>query len=335
MIPLNPNIDPRSYLNIPQQGASGISLYEPGGSSTGLTYSDGATAGNSPLFIAPTGVLGSATNRFSTPAPAGGSGGASQFKDTAAQRSSAYSALDALGGVQQNRLTDEDIAYQNLMGNYDAEVGSERTKFNDQTMSNEKTLASGSQAAMLAAAQGGRGLRATLAAMGALGGTGSILADRAITDSANKDLGGAQENFETNAKTLQTSWGDFEDSDKRRRKAAETTRDTNKKSVEADVLTQRQKLLQELAGFYEQAGNTGNYNAKMAEATSLTPQIASKSAPRQAYARDTASFNPAQLDSYLAGNRDMTVGREAGATTGTALNNPLYAFTGKKDEELV
>jgi hypothetical protein len=172
--------------------------------------------------------------------------------------------------------------------------------------------------------------------MGALGGTGSILADRAISDSANKDLGGARDNFETNAKTLQTAWGDFESLDKRRRQQADNTRTSNKDAVESDILTERQKSLQELAGLYEQAGNTGRYGELMGQATSLTPQIAGLSKSRSAYTPVQGGFNPGELGSYLAGNRDMTVGRQAGSTN-QALNNPLYAFSGntKRDEELV
>jgi hypothetical protein len=236
--------------------------------------------------------------------------------------------------VLSNRLADEDVAYSNLMGVYDTERGVEKGKFDEQVISNERALSAGNQAAMLAAAQGGRGLRATLAAMGALGGTGAVLADRAIMDSANKDLGGARENFDVNAKTLQTAWGDFEDSDKKRRREAETVKTGNKKAVEADVLTQRQKLLQDMASYWEQAGNTGEYGRVMGDATSLTPQIAAKSAPRMAYTPAAASYSPGNLDTYLAGAQDMRVGRKAGGVSeSTALNNPLYAFSNSKEKE--
>jgi hypothetical protein len=315
------------------QSGAGLEMVSPYRES-GLQY---ITGGNIPFSTAEQSgqTLGDTDTRFSR-APAGGaSGSGTQFKDTTAQRQAAYAGLDSLGTVQANKLADEDVAYGNLTGQYDTEFAKEQGRMTDQTAKNERSLASNTQAGMLAAAQGGRGLRATLAAMGALGGTGGVLADRAIMDSANKDLGGARDNFETNAETLQTSWGDFEDQDKRRREAAMATRDANKRAVEGDVLAQRQKLLQDLAGFYEQAGNTGQYNTRMAEATSLTPQIAGRTAPRQALTRQDASFNPGELGSYLAGNRDMTVGRQAGAEAGTALNNPLYALSNKREEELV
>lgn len=289
-------------------------------------------------------VAGSSTSRAPSSgtggsAPSGSTGSAApQFKDTTALRSATQASLNALDPVLTNRLADEDVAYGNLIGTYDAEVGAQRGKLDEQVVGNEKALSTGNQAAMLAAAQGGRGLRATLAAMGALGGTGAVLADRAIMDSANKDLGGARENFDVNAKTLQTAWGDFEDSDKKRRIEAETVRTSNKKAVESDVLTQRQKLLQDMAGLWEQAGNTGEYNRLMGDATGLTPQIAAKSAPRMAYTPTEASYSPGKLDSYLAGAQNMQVGRKAGGVgASTALNNPLYAFTGskEKDKELV
>jgi len=273
-------------------------------------------------------------NTGSAPTSGSGSGG-TEFKDTTAQRQAVYAGLDSLGTVQNNRLSAEDAKLQELMGQYDFEKGKEQSRFGEQTTSNEQALSRNNQAAMLAAAQGGRGLRSTLAAMGALGGTGAVLADRAVMDSANRDLGGAKDSFETNAKTLQTAWGDFEDQDKRRRQQAQNTLKDNKQAVERDVLTERQKLLQDLAGLYEQAGNTGNYNQRMAEATSLTPQIAGMTRSTAQFTPQQASFNPGQLANYLAGNRDMTVGRQAGASSATALNNPLYALSSRREEELV
>lgn len=268
-----------------------------------------------------------------------GGSSAPTFKDTSALRNAAFSALGALDTTKANRYAAEDLALQDIITKYDNERMTEEGKFNDQTTGNEKSLSANQQAAMIAAAQGGRGLRATLAAMGALGGTGAVLADRAIMDSANKDLGGARENFETNAKTLQTAWGDYDKLDKDRRQEAERTRESNRKAIDADVLGTKQKLYQDLAGYWEDAGNTGEYNRYMAEATALTPEIAATTRPAsRAYSPTKGGFNPAQLGSYLAGNRDMTVDRQAGASGAggaQALNNPLFALSKPKEEELV
>jgi hypothetical protein len=273
-----------------------------------------------------------------TTAPSIGSGGAStapQFKDTTASRNATQTGLDSLGTISANRYANEDTSYGNLIKQYGDERATEQGKYNDQVGSNEKALASGQQAAMLAAAQGGRGLRSVLAAMGALGGTGAVLADRAVTDSANADLGGAKDNFDVNAKQLQTAWGDFDSLDKRRREQADNTRTTNKGSIDTDILTTRQGLLKDMAGFYEQAGNTGQYDNYMAQSTALTPQIAAGGRSTAAYTPVQGGFNPTELSSYLAGNRDMTVGRQAGAEGATALNSPLYASPTKKEKELV
>jgi hypothetical protein len=281
-------------------------------------------------------LIDNPSNTQKTTAPTGGGGGGTTYKDTSAQRAAAQASLDSLGTIQANRLSAEETAYQNLLQEYANEKAKEQAKFGEQTTKNEVNLDKQNQASMLAAAQGGRGLRATLAAMGALGGTGSVLADRAITDSANKDLGGARDNFETNAETLQTAWGDYEDLDKKRQTDANNVRLSNRNAVETDILTTRQKLLQDMASYWEQAGNTGQYGANMAEATGLTSQIAARSAPTaQAYTRQDASFKPGELSGYLAGNRDMTVGRQAGAAGSPALNNPLYALSSKKEKELV
>lgn len=277
-------------------------------------------------------VLGSGT---SAPRGGGGSASAPQYKDTTALRNATQAGLSALDTAQNNRLSAEDIAYNNLMSRYDTEKSTERGKYTDQVTGNEKALSTGNQAAMLAAAQGGRGLRATLAAMGALGGTGAVLADRAIMDSANKDLGGATENFETNAKTLQTAWGDFEKLDEDRRQEAGNIRNTNRQAVEADILTNRQKLLQDMASYWEQAGNQGEYGNYMGQATALTPEIAARSRSRAEYTPVQGGFKPGELSNYLAGARDMTVGRQTGAQAGPALNNPLYALSRKREEELV
>ncbi len=287
-------------------------------------------------------VNSTTNNTTSTPAPAptgssysGGSAGP-EFKDTTAQRNAAQESLDSLGTIKNNRYATEDRTFNNLLGDYATERTKEQGRYNDQTVDNETSLSKQNQAAMLAAAQGGRGLRATLAAMGALGGTGTLLADRAITDSANADLGGARDNFDVNAKTLQTAWGDYEDLDKKREREARDVRSENRQAIDADILTTRQKLLQDMASYWEQAGNDGQYGNYMAQATSLTPQIAGQSRPTaQKYNRTAGSFSPGELSNYLAGNRDMTVGREAGGAGATALNNPLYALSQKKEKELV
>jgi len=296
---------------------------------------------NGTAWVAAGGVVeGSRADTNSTnntsPPPTGGSGTAEQFEDTSAQRRAAQTSLDSLGALRDTRLGRENTQYNQLMSRYGDEFSNEQSRFNEETTSNENSYTSQKQAAMLAAAQGGRGLRSTLSAMGALSGTGGVLADRAVMDSANQDLGGARDNFKTNAKTLQTAWGDFEREDKRRKEDALNLRNQNKEAVNADVMSQRQKLLQDMAGYWEEAGNNSQYTNYMDQATALTPQMARMNRSVSQYTPTKAGFNPAELGNYLSGNRDMTVSRQQGSSGNSpALNNPIYANPQKKDKELV
>ena len=84
-----------------------------------------------------------------------------------------------------------DDSFNSLISRYDKEAARTGEDYTEQSNNNTNDLTKNKQNALLAAAQGRRGLRGTLASLGALSGDGAVLADRVVTQGANQDIGEA------------------------------------------------------------------------------------------------------------------------------------------------
>jgi len=260
----------------------------------------------------------------------GAGGGTGTADTTAAARASTQKSIDALQQILANKLANAQDQYQQVINQYNDEDALNQKQYDDQTTSNEQNRTNTIQAALLAAAQGGQGLRATLASLGALGGTGSVLANRAIASGANQDIGGANNTFDTNAKTLDTSWAQTQQDEKNRRAQADTDLANAKLAAQGDVATQAQTLYKDLANLWSTAGNSGQAASALAQADTYLPQITAASrTATPTFTPQSAVFSPGTLASYLAGNNDMSVQTAGGDQT--PINSPLYALTKKRD----
>ena len=274
-----------------------------------------------------TSVLGaSTTNSNVTPAK--------QLNQSAVD--STQQAIDSLGTELNTGYKNIDDSYGSLTGKYDREAAANEADFNEQSDTNTNNLLKNKQNALLAAAQGRRGLRGTLAAIGALNGDGSILADRAVTTAANQDIGEAGDTFATNAQVLDKSIKKFREEDKDRRAEAETTRTNQRTALEGNVASKKQDFFQKMAELYAGADRTGEADSYLKQAGDLNNEIASKTRIEStAFAPRSAAFTPGKLESYLAGAGDMTVDVAEGGNGGA--NNPTSILAGrtnrKKDEE--
>lgn len=243
-------------------------------------------------------------------------------------------ALDSLGTERAVRFKSIDDNLGSVMGGYDAEAAKATADFNEQNDTNQNNLQKNKQNALVAGAQGARGLRSTLASMGALGGDGMVLANRAVTDSANADIGEAVDTATTNATTLQKSKRDFDDEDAKRRAQAQTEAANNKTAAEGTVLTKRQQYLQKLADLFNDGGDTANANRYLSEAGSLNNEIAQKGAVAAApITARSAAFTPGDLDSYLGGAGDMTVSTAEGGTGAGADGTSIFAARARDKEK--
>jgi hypothetical protein len=175
-------------------------------------------------------------------------------------------------------------------------------------------------------------LYATLASLGALGGTGRTLANRAVATEANTDLGEGEKSFTTNAETLFDARGEVEKKEKQRRLDAEKTWKDTRQNAEYEHLSQNQKLSQEMAGYWQEAGNFGEANNWINRASGYTPSLAAKTKvnPSQ-YAKTPLEYGKPALNKYLGGMNSTAVN----VAGGNPINGALYTTTSKKDKELV
>lgn len=230
-----------------------------------------------------------------------------------------------LDKVLANRNKTAQDTYNQAIKSYDDTFALDRQARDKAVTQNEQANTDARQAAMVQAAVGGRGLRSVLASMGALGGTGLDLANQAVAREANIDIGNADKNFQTNAGNITDSWARAEDEDRKRRAEAETTLTNTKTNNAADIASSRQSMYNQLAGMYDRG--TSEANSYLAKASALSPQIAAGS--RQAvtpYAKSQQLFAPGQLQEYLGGVRDLSVGASAAPSGQTSLpiNSPLF-----------
>ena len=266
-----------------------------------------------------------------------GSGGSgSNYTDTSAARAGTQATIDSLGGIEADKIANINDRFNTILNQYNDENSQAKTAHGTQVTQNEQSREDGRQAALLAAAQGSRGLYATLAAMGALGsgGTGQLLANRAVSASANADIGGVDKNFTTNAENLINAWSATEAAQRRRETNALTARDNEIADAKQSVAEQRQSLLKDMASLWTQAGDNTQAANMLGQASSLTPQVANARRASAQYVPEDAAYTQQTLGNYLAGANDMTVSAAGGNNLGVAngVNNGIYAATRKRDE---
>lgn len=240
--------------------------------------------------------------------------------------------LAALDTNLNNRYGSIDSEYNNLLGQYSSEIGRHRTKYNDQVSSNEGTRDRNRHIGLVSAAQGGRGLAATLGSMGAYDESGSRLASRAAANVANQDIGEADRTFETNAKQLNTAWTDVEEDDRLRRQEAASARNSQRDNALYERDTQRAKLYQDIAGYQATLGDGAAASRYLADAGNINADaVARPRAAAMPFQARNVQYDAGQLANYLAGQNDMSVTAQAGAAAGAGPQ--LFANTRRRDRE--
>lgn len=238
-------------------------------------------------------------------------------------------AVDSLGTEQAVGNTNIDNSYNSLIGGYDANTGRTEGDYNENNVTNNQNLEKNTQNAYVSAAQGRRGLRGTLSAIGALSGDGEFLADNAVSEEANRDIGGARDTATTNSAALDKALGRFREEDKQRRDEAGTTRVNQRTNLEGGIASKKQSFYQKMAELYSSGGDNASSARYLGMAGDLNNEIASKSAVAATpFTAKGAAFTPGTLSSYLAGANDMTVKVAPGANgqstiiAGTDPNDP-------------
>lgn len=258
---------------------------------------------------------------------------AAQRAQSQAALGNTQKAIDSLGTELQTGYGNIDAETGAIRSRYDREAATNEADYNDQTVSNNQSLLKNKQNSLQAAAQGARGLRGTLASIGALGGDGIKLANRAVTTAANQDVGQATETAAGNSQTLDKAIGRFREEDRDRRNELDTQARNNRTALEGRVEAKRQSYYQKMADLFGDLGNGGEAANYLNRAGDLNNTIASKTAVAAApIASRGAAFTPGSLADYLAGAGDMTVSTAEGDMTGMG-TTPSSILAGRKDEK--
>ena len=312
--PVNPNLSPA------QQKAAANVQKNASASAPAPAQASSAPAADAPKSLYDYVTTGNAN-----------AGSGSTYKDTTAARGATQQSINALDTASANNLAAIMANYQRILQQYQDEEAINKQNYNEQVASNEQTRENTIQAALLAAAQGGRGLRSTLASVGAFNGDGVKLARRAVADSANKDIGAGNETFDKNATQLYTAYATTQRDEKNRRAEAEAAKANEERAAKSAALKEKQSLYEKMAGLWADAGNNGEANRYLGLVGSLAPEIANYAGANTAsYTPRSVLYNPGQLSSYLAGANDMTVKTSGGNNK----SSTLYTTTRKREELL-
>lgn len=274
------------------------------------------------------------------PAPSGPSGPSApavpQYEDTTAARNLTQANLEALDPAMNAQIGDIGNRYNDILKRYADEERFNKGQYDTQLGSIDSTRNRNHQLALSAAAEGSRGLMATLASMNALGGTGRVLANRMVARTANDDIGESKRTADKNTTQVNTAYESTRMDEENRRREANAARENEIKRTRGDFAAQRQSYQKDMADLFRRAGMFDQSNQAMAIAQSQIGDIHAGNRVQSAgYTPRKAAFNPGDLANYLAGQNDMTVSTSGGAlASGPAINSPLIANQRRREEEV-
>lgn len=253
--------------------------------------------------------------------------------DAAAKRNAAnplLASLDSLNTILANKNQQTVDEYGRVRAQYDASDALDRTNYDQNLAQNETAYTGNNQAALLNAANASTGLRGALSSMNALAGSGVNILKKLVGLAANSDTGAARDTFEVNSKSLNQNWSRAEEQQRQRRADAEATRENNLRNNEANVLSSRQSIFQQLANVF--GADTAEGTNYASQATALAAPIAATTRASVApYAGASSLFSPAALQDYLAGTQNLNVATAGG---NSAINSPTFTTTGKRKDQL-
>lgn len=181
--------------------------------------------------------------------------------------------------------------------------------YNNQVQTNTGSRATAIQNAETAAAQGNQGLKAVLASLGALNGTGEILAGRAVANSANSDIGGADQTYQTNANSIAEAKGAYDNSKADRDNALNS-------ALTSDNQNAQSTGIQDILNDAKSQGDVATYNK-------FLPQLVQATAPSAPLAATHTVYNPASVNTF-APTSGLRVTASAPASSTTPVNSALY-----------
>lgn len=208
-------------------------------------------------------------------APISGGGGGSSFAPlNQAAVSGTQAAIDQIPALLARALETEQNKYTNTENLFNQQQEQQQKTYDTSTNQNQQNYDSNYMASIHAGINGIRGLLSALRGMGASGGTFEDQARQMVGNQAAQDIRTGADTQKQNQSQLDSSLSAFLTDLKSKREANRDTFANNQMADRNNFDTQLQKLYGQMAGFYGDAGNTGQRDSWMNRATSLTPQIA-------------------------------------------------------------
>ncbi|MES2367784.1 MAG: hypothetical protein V4563_18045 [Pseudomonadota bacterium] len=209
--------------------------------------------------------------------------------------------IDQLPAILQAALQSEDTTYGNTTSGYNAAEGTQRKTYDASTTTNQQNYDSNFMDSIRAGIKGLGGLMALLRGTGAAGGTVDNQVKDTVGGVTANDIRGGADTQKENQGQLDSSLSTFLTDLEQKRKQADDTHVNNTRSIQRDNATQMQDLFSKMAGYYGDAGMTGQANDFMGRAGALTPTIAANTATQvSAYDTTPVAVQAPQLTAFAA-----------------------------------
>jgi hypothetical protein len=186
-------------------------------------------------------------------------------------------AIDQIPGMLASALGSEDQTYGNTVNGFNAQEGTQRDTYGKSTTTNQQNYDSNFMDSIRAGIKGLGGLMALLRGTGASGGSVDDNVRDTVGGVTANDIRGGADTQKENQSALDASLSSFLTDLGTKRRANDDTHVNNRAAITRDSDTQLQDLYGKMAGYYGDAGDTGNADSFMSRAGALTAPIAANS----------------------------------------------------------
>ncbi len=216
------------------------------------------------------------TSPSSTPAPANPTGVTHPALNQGAVDNT-QATIDQIPGLLNAALGSEATNHQNSVNTFDQQEAGQRSTYGTSTDTNQQNYDANFMDAIRAGSKGLGNLLQLLRGSGASGGSAEQQVNDVVGGVTSDDIRTGQNTQKNNQTSLDGSLSQFLTDLHGKRQSNDDTFTNNNRAIQRDSATQLQDLYGKMAGYYGDAGNTGQRDALMAKAGSYTPEIAANS----------------------------------------------------------
>lgn len=216
-----------------------------------------------------------------------GSGGGTGQRLNQVGVNAAQAQLGTLDAELARALAAEEQDYRNTRSGYDAEAAERLRQRDEGVTRNTQNYDSNLMASLRA---GSRGMGGLMQLLRGSAGTAVERAQGAVADTTADDIRAGYDTNRENTEAITGAYNTFATSDDLRRKQLEDQYANNRMAAEATKFTRQQQLLNDLAGYYSQAGMNDQAMNYSNQATGLQPEVSARSS------RQVSKITPQQAN---------------------------------------